>query len=151
MASDDQERHRHFILEGVTETEAFRSPGGGVRSEIPHRDRIQHGGSLQRQIQNLRHESESVMLEQHRVELDEGLGLQVEFERPIESLDEFRARINVAARDEAKGHSDHPDPAWLIGPQNRHRGSLHGDIWCGTAADLASRGHIGVYPAPGWW
>ena len=39
----------------------------------------------------------------------------------------------------------------LIRPQNRHRGSLHGDMWRGSAADLASRGHIGVYPALGWW
>ena len=24
-------------------------------------------------------------------------------------------------------------------------------MWRGSAADLASRGHIGVYPALGWW
>ena len=42
------------------------------------------------------------------------------------------------------------DPSWLIGTQNRHRGSLHGDIWRGSAADLASRGAIAVYPTSGW-
>jgi hypothetical protein len=28
---------------------------------------------------------------------------------------------------------------------------LHQDIWEGTAADLASRGFLAVYPALGWW
>ena len=44
-----------------------------------------------------------------------------------------------------------PDTAWLIGARGRHRGSLHGDIWRGTAAALASRGAIAVYPTAGWW
>ena len=30
---------------------------------------------------------------------------------------------------------------------DRHRGSLHQDAWHGTAADLASRGFLAVYPA----
>ena len=82
----------------------------------------------------------------------ESHGLRFDVKRPAESIDAFRARINAAARDEEEGTSrSHADPAWLIGPQNRHRGSLHGDMWRGSAADLASRGHIGVYPALGWW
>ncbi len=43
------------------------------------------------------------------------------------------------------------DPDWLIGKQNRYKGSLHSDIWKGSAVALASRGVIGVYPASGWW
>ena len=43
------------------------------------------------------------------------------------------------------------DSNWLIGKQNRHKGSIHSDIWRGSAADLASRGVIAVYPALGWW
>ncbi len=39
----------------------------------------------------------------------------------------------------------------MIGKQIRHRGSLHADIWRGSAADLASRGSLAVYPAVGWW
>ena len=35
--------------------------------------------------------------------------------------------------------------------RQRHRGSLHQDVWEGTAADLASRGFLAVYPAAGWW
>ncbi len=43
------------------------------------------------------------------------------------------------------------DLNWLLGKNNRHRGSLHSDIWRGTAAELASRGAVAVYPALGWW
>ena len=30
-------------------------------------------------------------------------------------------------------------------------GSVHSDIWNGTAAELAARAHIAVYPTMGWW
>lgn len=43
------------------------------------------------------------------------------------------------------------DPTWLLGTRNRHRGSLHSDIWVGPAADLASHGVLAVYPVTGWW
>jgi hypothetical protein len=33
----------------------------------------------------------------------------------------------------------------------RNHGSLHADIWTGSAADLAERGVLGVYPISGWW
>ena len=83
----------------------------------------------------------------------ESHGLRFEVKRPLESVLEFRRRINLAARDEDEGtrRRTDSDPAWLIGTQGRHRGSLHGDIWRGTAADLASRGVIAVYPTAGWW
>ena len=38
-----------------------------------------------------------------------------------------------------------------MGDRQRHRGSVHKDIWRGTAAALANRGFIAVYPAKGWW
>ena len=43
------------------------------------------------------------------------------------------------------------NPAWLIEARGCHRGSLHGDIWQGIAAALASRGVIAIYPTAGWW
>lgn len=43
------------------------------------------------------------------------------------------------------------DTGWILGPQVRNRGSLHADIWEGTAADLAERNSIIVYPTGGWW
>ena len=83
----------------------------------------------------------------------ESHGLRFDVKRPLESVDEFRKRVNLAARDEDEGSPGRSrgDPAWLIGARGRHRGSLHGDIWQGTAADLASRGVIAVYPTAGWW
>ena len=82
----------------------------------------------------------------------ESHGLRFDVKRPYESVDEFRARINSAARDEEQGTiQSGDDPQWLIGKQARHRGSLHNDIWRGTVADLASRASIAVYPALGWW
>ncbi len=59
---------------------------------------------------------------------------------------------SIAASDEEAGtRTRGGDPGWVVGKQNRHKGSLHSDIWRGNAADLASRGSLAVYPALGWW
>ena len=82
----------------------------------------------------------------------ESHGLRFDVKRPLESEDDFRARINAAARDdEARITKSDNDPSWVIGKKNRHKGSMHSDIWKGSAADLASRGAIAVYPSLGWW
>ena len=82
MANGSDERHRHFILEGVTETEAFRSRGGGGRPPIPipRRNRAQHGGALLQQVDELRTDAVSAREAQQAAGLEEGLGLQVGFE-----------------------------------------------------------------------
>ncbi len=80
MANGTDEVYRHFILQGVTETEAFRSRGGGGRPPIPGRDRAQHGRVLQRQIDELRVEAAAASEVQRDAGLEDGLGLQVEFE-----------------------------------------------------------------------
>lgn len=82
----------------------------------------------------------------------ESHGLRFDVRRPAESIEEFRSRINAAARDEEEGtRNKGSDPDWTLGVQKRHRGSLHSDTWHGTAADLASRGVLAVFPALGWW
>jgi len=83
----------------------------------------------------------------------ESHGLRFDVKRPHESDDEFRQRINLAARDAEEGSSTSSgdDPSWVLGTRNRHRGSLHSDIWRGRAADLASRGMLAVFPVSGWW
>lgn len=83
----------------------------------------------------------------------ESHGLRFEVKRPHESDDEFRHRINLAARDADEGSitNSGDDPKWMLGTRNRHRGSLHSDIWKGPAADLASRGMLAVFPVSGWW
>ena len=80
MVNGSDERHRHFILEGVTETEAYRSRGGGGRPPIPRQNRAQHGGALLRQIEALRTDAVSAREAQQAAGLEDGLGLQVEFE-----------------------------------------------------------------------
>lgn len=79
--------------------------------------------------------------------------LRFDVQRPLDaSTDDFMARINAAAEREDEGDPVNPkDPDWRLGDRLRHRGSLHQDIWEGTAADLASRGFIAVYPSTGWW
>ena len=80
--------------------------------------------------------------------------LRFAVKRALETVDEFRSRVNRAAEVEdddglplraTTGTDD-----WLLG-QNRDRGSLHSDVWTGTAAALADRDAIGVYPVSGWW
>ncbi len=79
-------------------------------------------------------------------------GLRFEVKTPTESLADFRRRINQAARDEESGESYNGDSAdWLLGPKLRSLGSVHHDRWQGTAAELAEREFIGVYPVIGWW
>lgn len=82
----------------------------------------------------------------------ESHGLRFDAKRPAESEADFRSRINAAARDEEERTKSSDDgPEWVVGKQSRHKGSLHSDIWRGSAVDLASRGVIGIYPALGWW
>lgn len=80
-------------------------------------------------------------------------GLRFEVKRPQESLEEFRQRINKAARDEDEGYPGAvgDTQGWVLGPNLRTRGSIHSDWWHGTAAELAACGHIAVFPVSGWW
>ena len=64
---------------------------------------------------------------------------------------DFVARVNAAAeREDDNDPLNAKDPDWTLGDK-RNRGSLHQDVWRGTAAALAKRGFIAVYPAAGWW
>ncbi|MDD5277880.1 MAG: S8 family peptidase [Methylovulum sp.] len=85
--------------------------------------------------------------------LYESHGLRFDVKRPLEKLDDFRNRINKRVRDEEEGSyaGGGSDPDWRLGPKLRHLGSLHSDIWSGTAADLAERGVLAIYPVAGWW
>ncbi len=71
-----------------------------------------------------------------------------------ETLQEFRRRINNVAREEEGalpvGGGRGVDN-WLLGPTIREHGSIHSDQWTGTAADLAERDAIGIFPVGGWW
>lgn len=76
--------------------------------------------------------------------------LRFDVKRAEESDIEFHRRINAAA--EGDKPDDSPsDSNWALGAGIRHRGSIHKDVWRGSAAELAARGKIAVYPASGWW
>ena len=80
-------------------------------------------------------------------------GLRFEVKQPEETTADFRKRLNKQALDkgEKKPKIDGDSKYWYLGPIVRNTGSLHSDIWVGTAADLAERGVVGVYPVSGWW
>ena len=79
-------------------------------------------------------------------------GLRFDVKRSEETIEAFRRRINRAARDEEESiMAAGADDGWHFGPRLRNRGSLHSDTWEGTAADLASRHAIAIYPTGGWW
>jgi len=79
--------------------------------------------------------------------------LRFDLRQADETNDDFRKRINkkaLAEEEERPEHASEPDD-WYVGSETRNRGSLHTDIWEGTAADLAARGLVAVYPVTGWW
>jgi hypothetical protein len=80
-------------------------------------------------------------------------GLRFDVRRSTESTEDFRKRINLRARaeEERRAVTESDSSEWFFGPDARAAGSLHSDIWTGTAADLAERGVIAVYPVTGWW
>ncbi len=80
-------------------------------------------------------------------------GLRFRVKAPTETSGEFLRSINAAAQQESDedGSSHATSKNWVIGPTGRNRGSIHSDIWEGSAADLAESNVIGIYPVIGWW
>jgi hypothetical protein len=78
--------------------------------------------------------------------------LRFDANRALESVEEFRSRINkrVAGEEEGVAPTASDADRWYLG-QARDRGSIHSDYWRGPAIDLAKRSAIGVYPVGGWW
>lgn len=77
-------------------------------------------------------------------------GLRFELKHADDTLDAFLRRRNAQAGARPPKRAA-GDTGWKIGPQLRNRGSLHADIWEGTANELADRDAIIVYPVGGWW
>ncbi len=70
---------------------------------------------------------------------------------PGESEDEFVKRVNRQARSNGEHPgTEGPGEKWIIG-NARDVGSIHSDIWEGTAAELSQSNLIAIYPAIGWW
>ena len=79
-------------------------------------------------------------------------GLRFELNSPTEEKDQFSRRINAAARDEENGHpgTSSASDYWTLG-QARNKGSIHSDIWQGSASELAMSNLVAIYPTIGWW
>ena len=77
-------------------------------------------------------------------------GLRFKMNNSLETLSEFKSRVNREIRDEdfesIVGSED-----WLIGPNVRNKGSVHKDLWVGTASELSTRNLIAIYPVNGWY
>ena len=73
--------------------------------------------------------------------------------RPLETEAAFRGRINAqaAAEDQGLPSAGGADAGWTVGERTRSRGSVVSDSWIGTAAALANRGQLAVFPSMGWW
>lgn len=79
-------------------------------------------------------------------------GLRFELRGPAETTDQFLARVNrEAQREEDEARPSGGTSNWLAGPNQRNLGSLHQDIWEGSAAELARSGVLAVNPVGGWW
>ena len=78
-------------------------------------------------------------------------GLRFQLNGPGEAEADFVKRVNRKARDD----DEHPGTEgasryWQLG-EYRNTGSIHSDIWQGTAAALALSNLIAVHPTIGWW
>jgi hypothetical protein len=65
--------------------------------------------------------------------------LRFDINSPGETKDDFLKRINKAAREENEGRPNTQSASghWFFGANARNKGSIHSDIWQGTAAELA--------------
>ncbi|WP_208861350.1 S8 family peptidase, partial [Leptospira brenneri] len=74
-----------------------------------------------------------------------------------ENFENFKKRINKNEREKlesGKYESNFSNPEnsqWVFGSKLRTFGSIHSDVWLGTAAQLAKKESICVYPIGGWW
>lgn len=79
--------------------------------------------------------------------------LRFEVNNSDENEEDFKKRINKLMREdiEDKGNGSSASNRWTLGKNNRCLGSIHSDIWEGTAAELSQSNYIAIYPTSGWW
>ncbi|MCK4920854.1 MAG: S8 family peptidase, partial [Bacteroidales bacterium] len=77
-------------------------------------------------------------------------GLRFKMNNPLESLDDFKQRINSEIRTE-EYESVAGGENWIIGPNSRNKGTIHKDLWEGTASELATKNLIAIFPVNGWY
>ncbi|PWD85915.1 S8 family peptidase [Ignatzschineria cameli] len=81
--------------------------------------------------------------------------LRFDISRHAETPENFLARVdkNSYKKFEEAGRpiQEVESDKWLFGINSRSRGSLHKDVWEGTAADVYGRSRLAIYPTGGWW
>jgi Subtilase family len=89
----------------------------------------------------------------HRKHRYQSHGLRFDVKRPQETIQQFRRRLTREAWEgDTPPHDGVTDTRhWTLGDDLRTKGSVHSDVWEGTAAELAASGSIAVYPVTGWW
>ncbi|MHC0463030.1 S8 family peptidase [Kosakonia cowanii] len=82
-------------------------------------------------------------------------GLRYDINAAGEESADFVYRINKKFRDEIDNEdldsTGGDSSRWMLGQKLRSRGSIHSDIWNGTAVELADKKYIAIYPVSGWW
>lgn len=80
-------------------------------------------------------------------------GLRFDVNNPTEDRENFTKRISKAMREDEndKNEVKNDSNRWLLGANNRNVGSIHSDIWEGTASQLSESNLIIIYPKSGWW
>ncbi len=66
---------------------------------------------------------------------------------------EFKRKISRIMDEEIEDNDSNTESGvqWKLGPNARNVGSIHSDIWLGTAGEIANANYIAVYPVSGWW
>lgn len=77
--------------------------------------------------------------------------LRYSVRKSVDTREAHLKKINMAMReaDDSVNNRAQYD-GWQLG-NNAFVGSIHSDIWEGSASDLAAMGGIAVIPAAGWW
>jgi hypothetical protein len=78
--------------------------------------------------------------------------LRFKVSSPRQSLKDLLADVDKAAHesqadDYVKGSTDR----WLLDSNMVNKGSVHSNVWEGSAAELADMQHVVIYPVTGWW
>lgn len=83
-------------------------------------------------------------------------GLRFKMIDKTEDIEMFKARVSKSIREENHDKdnlysAEGSESGWVLGPQVRDKGSIHKDIWIGSAVDLALRNKLAIVPTGGWW
>jgi hypothetical protein len=73
--------------------------------------------------------------------------------KPGQTQKDLESSINSLVEADSDDHrgetSDNNN--WKLGEKGRSKGSLHQNIWEGSAADLIDKRFLLIYPIGGWW